>query len=477
MGISDGKGMDSGPADLRDKKTGINKVNVYKLVRDAYNGTGGFRDGSYLVEHKREANFKERQGYSYNLNYFRPILDSLINPVFKRPAERVYKNDEYKEFEKDCDRNGTHLNKFMKKLAKRGKRDGCVFVVMDTPSEQPISKAEALEKRTFPYVYLKYARDVFEYEVDKSRKLLSIVFREWTGIQTKTGKREEQYRKWFPGGWELYKKIENGELKDRIDSGVSPNGVFNVIPVFFAESEEGEGYLPHPPLYDIARLNAAIYNVSSELREVQRKQGFSILALPTDGSQEGQIEVGSESVLGYPHESRHKPEFINAEVEQQRSLMEEREKLTEETYKQAKIAGVTGVVKQSGIAKQWDFEATDVELAEVARICEFVEAMMCNTFQDLATLNFDFIARYPEQFGVFDIDQEIERTTSFLDVATWPVGVKRQALSDLASNFFKHLEPKKREDLLKEIGQMTEDELYGNQDLDDKDEDEDKDDE
>lgn len=455
--------MDADPAAAATGHTkDVNNIDPYILVKDAYKGTGGFRTGEYLKEHSREKDFNERKGFSYYLNYFKPILDALVNPVFKRPPERDSgKSNKYQEFEKDCDRNGTSLNKFMRRGAKKGKRDGVAFVVMDNVKEQPPNQKEAMEKRAFPYVYIKEAAKVKHYEVDKFGKLLSIAFEEKADNIEKDKDGKIQYRQWTPGKWEVFKKYDKEHgFTESIESGTVPNNLLSVIPLFFAEQDEDE-YLPHPPLYDIARLNAAIYNVCSELREVQRRQGFSILAIPRTGGGQSPGKskaIGTKSGLSYPAEAKVGPHFIQPDVSIQEGYMKERDKLTEEIYKQAKLAGVTGVLKESGIAKQWDFEATDVELSEVARICEDGEKNVAGSFMTWIAESFEFEIAYAEAFGVFDIDADIRRAEEFIALGLTPE-VVRKAKKMVVTNYFKSLEPKERDELADTIDKMSVDEL------------------
>jgi hypothetical protein len=414
---------------------GVNGVDVYQLVKDAYKGTGGFRDGSYLIEHTRERDFTERRGYSYYLNYFKPILDALVNPVFKQQPTRQAENESWKIFESDCDRNKTSLTKFMRKVAKRARRDGVTFIVMDTTSEQPVSVAQARESRTLPYIYIKEAAKVITYTVSKHGELLSITFSE-DAESTEKGKSATQvYRQWEKGKWTLWKKWEDGQLKEPIGNGDVPGGVLSVIPVYIAECDENE-VLPHPPLYDIARLNAAIFNVCSELREVQRKQGFSILAIPKQGDINKAQEIGTSSALTFPADSHHAPHFITSDTSIQDGYMKERDKLIEEIYKQAKLAGVSGVIQQSGIAKQWDFEGTDTELCETARAIEQAERDTAELFQVWTEETFDFSISYPEDFGILDIDSDIERANGFIGVGMTPE-IVTATKQELTRGYFK----------------------------------------
>ena len=62
----------------------------YTLLKDAYYGSGGFETGRYLNKHKREADddYRFRQKNAYYLNYFSPIVNALVDPIFKRQPLR-----------------------------------------------------------------------------------------------------------------------------------------------------------------------------------------------------------------------------------------------------------------------------------------------------------------------------------------------------------------------------------------------------
>ena len=63
-------------------------MNNYQLLRDAYFGSGGFASGAYLTKHKRESeeDYRFRRQNAYYLNYFAPIVNALVDPIFKHPC-------------------------------------------------------------------------------------------------------------------------------------------------------------------------------------------------------------------------------------------------------------------------------------------------------------------------------------------------------------------------------------------------------
>lgn len=64
----------------------------YDLLYDAYTGSGGFLDGSYLFRHKREdvRDFDIRRKQACYSNFTRVIVNSLVNPIFKKTIVRDY---------------------------------------------------------------------------------------------------------------------------------------------------------------------------------------------------------------------------------------------------------------------------------------------------------------------------------------------------------------------------------------------------
>ena len=136
---------------------GILNIHDYNFLNDAYYGRGGFRDGSYLVSHPREAadKFLKRKELSYYLNYVAPVVNSHVNPVFRKEPEREWSNNElFSAFIKDVDKASTKLSRFMKRAALMAKLQGVAFIVVDNESEQPQTLADAHAKRAFPYIYL-----------------------------------------------------------------------------------------------------------------------------------------------------------------------------------------------------------------------------------------------------------------------------------------------------------------------------------
>lgn len=412
--------------------------NPYDLVLNAYHGSGGFHDGRYLIPHAREVDFANRVNYSHNINVFRPILDALINPVYQTAPER--RNDsnsaEWDLFSKNCDLKGSTLDQFFKSTAMKSKRDGVCFVIMDNFSEVPVSKKGALDGRILPYIYTKKAKECIYYKVDKWGKLIEIAFTEPSGESVK-GKDQDLYiRLWTNTEWKVYKKYDAGKNQfiDLVQGGPNPIGRLPIIKVMSGDAEI-DPVLPLPPLYDVARLQVAIYNLCSEAREIMRKAGFPFLAIPVgSGGFPKEIQLGSAGILGYPMDSSNKPEYISPDTSIIKIYTEMTNELIEEAYKLGRVAGVTGVMEQSGRAKAWDFQATKTELSILSGVMEQAERDTVELFSLWTNEKLDVSIHYNEDFGVGDTESDLAIVERIISLGV-PVYVSNLLKKDVLSGY------------------------------------------
>ena len=54
--------------------TSLHTVNQYDFMDNAHDGTGGFRDGRYLVPHSRETFYTKRRELSFYKNFVRDVV-------------------------------------------------------------------------------------------------------------------------------------------------------------------------------------------------------------------------------------------------------------------------------------------------------------------------------------------------------------------------------------------------------------------
>lgn len=392
----------------------------YQLLEDAYAGKGGFLDGSYLVPHVRETldKFIRRKALSYYPNYVKTVVNSLINPIFRKQAKRDWegKNTEsqmFSMFQADVDRKGTNIRRFMKKALKKAKLHAVCFIVVDNVNEQPATVAGAIKSRAFPYAYLVFPNQVKDYECNEDGILTSITYETYSKRFSGNAPSKITTRwTWTETSW---KREKDGiTTEEAHDLGVVP-----VIPLFGTDADDGD-MLPIGEMLSIARINLTIFNLCSELRELLRNQAFSILCMPITEAidMEGleELKTGTDNALNFDGNGSP-PVFITPSAEQAALLQNEITRLVEEIYRLATLSSVVGVQqKTSGVAKQWDFENTNQSLSDMAENCQEAEIKMAMLFEKWTNSKVDYDCVYPDDFGIVDIADALDEITKALDL-------------------------------------------------------------
>lgn len=396
--------------------------NNYELLDHAYAGSGGFLDGSYLVPHVRETldKYMRRKALSYYANYVKTVVNAMTDPVFRKQAVRDWDgrtqdNALFSIFQRDIDRKGTTIQRFMKKALKKAKLHGVCFIAVDnTPNPTP-TKASAIANRALPYAYLVQAWQITDYECNSDGILTRISYDVYSRKSTNAIMSRTITEKWTwtETAWE---KRSGGEtLAEEHNLGVVP-----VIPLFGTDVDDGD-ILPVSDMLSIARINLAIFNLCSELRELLRNQAFATLCFPVTknidmDALEGLV-TGTENTLNYDGEASSVPSFIAPPAEQAILIQNELSRLVDEIYRLASLSSVIGVQqKSSGVAKQWDFETTNQTLADLAGNCQNAELRMAYMFEKWTNSEVNYRCVYPDDFGIVDVGAALDEVTKALDM-------------------------------------------------------------
>jgi hypothetical protein len=389
---------------IEDKTAFVDVKNlpVPVFMDHTFYGTEGYRTGAYLVPHPREVFYNTRRHSSYYKNFFRPIVRAMIDPVFSQEIVRSTDNDLFENFIENCDAAGTHINDFVKRAIYIARISGCAFVVMDNfkSSEQPDTVAQAAEQRTFPYVYIKKPQDVHSYTSNQFGKLDEITFFEKE--ITVGDKKVSLYRRWNATRWAVVEFKDKGEIIHASD--VHGLGIIPVVPVLDFADTRNLSKLPDPPLYDLARLNFALFNKESEIRTMEQSQSFSILCI--QGGSEP-IALGPHNYLQIPADAHIEPKYISPDAQHLVNLVGNSEKLREDIYRIAQQNGVIGVRgNTSGVSKEWDFRAEENVLKVTAQAGRSLESNIADLFEKYIKTDFDYETQYPTQFSpTYDQDR------------------------------------------------------------------------
>ena len=395
----------------------------YQLFSDAYYGINGFANGAYLEKHERESDDKyaTRQRIAYYANYVKTTVDSHVNPVFKKNAERDLKTTSalFDDFLKNVDGNNTPIANFMKKAALMSKIHGFVLIVVDNHNEAYQTRAEEKAAGAMPYCYIVLPSSIISYELEKTGQLKEITFKEIDPITNQT------YEKtWTKTEW----RTNNSE------AGAAASGAHNLgfVPIVILASRLTTDVFPPSEFNQICKANKNLYNKCSWKDEILKNQTFPVLTYPKVGQTD--LTIGTDNALTFDGEvSKFAPSFIAPPSDPATLIMSDIKDIIQEIYRQAALSHVTGVQEQSsGVSKEWDYETTNTVLADFAGNLEMAEMQISGLFQLWTKETFEYNVSYPRNFGIADIAAELDNATKALELqfgTTFKIEVCRKIIA------------------------------------------------
>lgn len=428
----------------------------YQLLRDAYFGTGGFETGAYLSKHKRESDedYTFRRNNAYYLNYFAPIVNALVDPIFKKnplrdyhgSAERIIKN-----FSLDADAAGTSIQIFIKRAAVMAKVYGISFIVVDNARDvDSRSQQEMLQRRQFPYAYVLEPDNLEEYGIDKTGDLEYIKFKEIAHIES--GTIQYRYVYFDRTAWKIW---GDGIA---LQQGTHNLGCVPVVPLFSRMLEQ-KTMRPAPELLPIARTAKALYNHCSWLGEILRNQTFPLLTIPSLDAKD--LVIGTNNALGYNPDYSHEPNFIAPPSDPATILQNQIASLVQEMYRMANLSFIISTTQNnnSGIARQWEFERTNQQLANFAAQCAHAETAMMNLVAKWVNEDITYTVAYPDNFGIVDVTEELTQAQAVLDMGLGD-GLREEVLKKVMAAYCPDIPDERFDELVEQLQKQTDDKTH-----------------
>lgn len=419
-------------------------INKYELLDNAYRASGGFEDGSYLIPYpsERAEKYLRRKHMAYYINYVKPVVDAHVNPVFKNPPTREGMSSTFQRFVNDVDGNGTTLTRFMKKASIRAKLHGVEFIVVDMEElteGELLTQKEMLDNRVYPYLYLVSPKQVQNYYTDKFGRLISITYTVDNTVMGDDGNVKVLNEIWT---W------TKNTCKRTIGSDVKeiPNklGIIPIIPLYGATNDTDD-LIVQSEMLAIGKVANAIFNACSELRELHRRQAFSILTYPIAedddyDSGENPIQLGTSDCLLYRAGTNNKPDFITPPTSSSDVILNEINFCIKEVYRMANMRMITGVSQYnvSASAKQQDSENLYREIDEMAQAVQETEYKIAQVFAKYLNESMEnYVVVYTPEYGIADITETLNSATTALMMnicSDFNEEVKKQVIKTVLSD-------------------------------------------
>jgi hypothetical protein len=335
------------------------------------------------------------------------------------------------EFIKNCDNRGTPLQTMMRYSATEMRKHSNYFLIVDNlPADaMPETDEEAVQTRAIPYIYRKRPQDVVNFDIDRFGRAESITFSNGT---YRNG--DEDAPKYLTINKAEF--IEHSEFtaKDgkksyaELSRTAHPLGKLPVVIMQDSLPDAGS-LLANQKLYGLMRICHAVFNKDSEMREIERKQEFSMAVFYTDNPTSLSTGTGNAIMLGREDKSPH---FLEPNAGILAGLLETRTALREDLYRVAEQNGVVGIQSaKSGTAMAFEFMARDSILRETAELCETAEEKIAELFFLWIGEPYDYEVHYNEDYTPAD-DATTLKWIDLAMMSDMPDSVKAQIVQLIA---------------------------------------------
>lgn len=369
-----------------------------RFYLDAYTGQGGFLDGSYLIRHPREtdAKFEERQALAIYPNYVGKAVNIYSGFLYQVQPNRET-SEQYARFAQDADGGRRSIDMLMLSYQRLAMLLGTVYIIVDKPKVQARTRAD----ERLPYLALRLPGALAASKTDAAGN-----FERATFAETVDG--ETRYRTFTREGWTLSEDQEGREI---IEQGSYTLGRVPVVKLHSCLPMDPTDVRAPAWAHDIAQLNWDLYNQVSEMRELFRKQVFSVLTLPVADSNEAQrltdLKVSTENAITYDPTGGGKPAYIAPPAEPVELYMKNIAATVERIYELANLEFVGGV-QQSGVALAFQFQQANRSLLAMAMLAEQAEIEIADLVSRWQGQDFNGVIAYPRDFNLADLGEELK---------------------------------------------------------------------
>lgn len=425
--------------------------NDYLMIHDAYYGTGLFNNGAGLIQHPRESieNFTNRKKLAYYWNYVGPIVNAMVDPIFKDEMKRDYRDSEmFQAFLDDCDRTGTSYQDFCKSAALIAKLYGAAYIVVDNSDEMDITLSDAVRNRHFPFLKVVSPLQIEDWAIDDYGRIVMFKYKET--VRNGANSSITKTHTWTDTDW----AISDGE--GSTEAGTHTLGRVPVVQ-WLARNTDKRIIKPPSEYISVVQSNYFLYQLCSWHTQILRDQAFNILTIPDPGTDD--ITVGTNNVLAYPPESTHTPAFIAPAAAPAEMLTGQMDRCIKEMFRMSGLESILGANtsdNKSGVSKEWDFEKTNKRIADFAVRCENADKAIIALYEAWAGETVDYYVEYPRDFKINDVSDSLTDAQTALDLGFDSISYKQEVLKKVLAAYLPNLEPETYDNILAEMKEAAE---------------------
>jgi hypothetical protein len=377
----------------------------------SYLGGKEYADGKFLQPYmlEFENEYYKRIQYTPLDNHCRNIIDIYSSFLFRvEPVREMGSLEEdlsVEQFMDDADLEGRSFDALIVEAQRFASVYGHVWLLMDKPSTNVMTRAEELDQGIRPYLNIYTPENVLDWHY--TRNNAGYYFLDYLKIREEQTAEGEFYKLWFIDKIDtVFVSTINREEPKLITSVPNPLGKIPAV-ILYNQRSPMRG-LGVSDLNDVADLQKSIYNELSEIEQIIRLSNHPSLVKTKDTD----AGAGAGSIIEIPDniDANLKPYILQPNGSNLDGVLRSINHKVEAINRLTHVGTLRATAErvQSGIALRTEFELLNARLSEKSQLIQLAEEQLWRLFAEWQETVFDGEIEYPESFDIRDWATDLE---------------------------------------------------------------------
>jgi len=377
----------------------------------SYLGGKEYQDGKFLQPYQLEFEneYHKRINFTPLDNHCRNIIDIYSSFLFRVEPVREYgsltEDMSVEQFKDDADLEGRSFNALMREAQRFASIYGHVWLLMDKPSTNVMTRAEELDQGIRPYLNIYTPENVLDWHY--TRNDAGYYYLDYLKIREEQTAEGEYYKLWYLDKIDCVFVSSTSRDEPKLISSL-PNPLMKIPAVILYNQRSPMRGLGVSDLTDVADLQKAIYNEFSEIEQIIRLSNHPSLVKTKDTD----AGAGAGSIIEIPEnlDANLKPYILQPSGSNLDGVLASINHKVEAINRLTHVGTLRATAErvQSGIALRTEFELLNARLSEKSKLMELAEEQIWRLFADWQETVFDGEIEYPESFDIRDWATDLE---------------------------------------------------------------------
>ena len=377
----------------------------------SYLGGKEYQDGKFLQPYQLEFEneYHKRINFTPLDNHCRNIIDIYSSFLFRvEPVRQLASLEEdmsVEQFKDDADLEGRSFEALMREAQRFASIYGHVWLLMDKPSTNVMTRAEELDQGIRPYLNIYTPENVLDWHY--TRNDAGYYYLDYLKIREEQTAEGEYYKLWYLDKIDCVFVSSTSRDEPKLISSL-PNPLMKIPAVILYNQRSPMRGLGVSDLTDVADLQKAIYNEFSEIEQIIRLSNHPSLVKTKDTD----AGAGAGSIIEIPEnlDANLKPYILQPNGSNLDGVLRSINHKVEAINRLTHVGTLRATAErvQSGIALRTEFELLNARLSEKSKLMELAEEQIWRLFADWQETVFDGEIEYPESFDIRDWATDLE---------------------------------------------------------------------